>query len=71
MVALCPDVIAATQPVPLTSISVPADEVGTIAVEMLMSALRGKQSSEVRLLAPHLTDRGSTITASRTADRSA
>jgi DNA-binding LacI/PurR family transcriptional regulator len=69
VIALCPDALAATQPVPLTSIAVPIDEVGAIAVEILMRALGGKQSSEVRLLAPHLTDRGSTVTAPRTADR--
>jgi DNA-binding LacI/PurR family transcriptional regulator len=69
VIALCPDAIAATRPVPVTSITIPAEEVGTIAVEMLMQGLRGKQPSEVRLLAPHLTDRGSTVTAPRTADR--
>lgn len=69
VIALCPDVMAATQPVPLTSIAVPAEEVGAIAVQMLMRRLAGERSSEVRLLDPHLTDRGSTITAPRMADR--
>jgi DNA-binding LacI/PurR family transcriptional regulator len=69
VIALCPDTIAAAQPVPLTSIAIPADEVGAIAVEMLMRGLAGEQPAEVRLLAPHLTDRGSTVTAPSTADR--
>lgn len=60
VIALCPDTIAATQPVPLTSVAIPVDEVGAIAVEMLMRGLAGEQSTEVRLLAPQLTDRGST-----------
>ncbi|MFI6094642.1 LacI family DNA-binding transcriptional regulator [Lentzea sp. NPDC051213] len=70
VIALCPDAIAAAQPVPLTSIAIPAEEVGSIAVEMLMRGLAGEQPSEVRLLAPQLIDRGSTVTAPRTADRS-
>lgn len=70
VIALCPDSIAAVQPVPLTSIAIPADEVGKIAVEMLMRGLAGEQPAEVRLLGPHLTDRGSTVTAPRTAGRS-
>ncbi|KJK48296.1 LacI family transcriptional regulator [Lentzea aerocolonigenes] len=69
VIALCPDPVAATQPVPLTSIAIPADEVGAIAVEMLMRGLAGEQPAEVRLLAPALTDRGSTVTAPSTADR--
>ncbi|MEU0877172.1 LacI family DNA-binding transcriptional regulator [Lentzea sp. NPDC005914] len=69
VIALCPDAIATTQPVPLTSIAIPADEVGAIAVEMLMRGLAGEQPAEVRLLAPHLTDRGSTVTAPSTAGR--
>jgi DNA-binding LacI/PurR family transcriptional regulator len=69
VVALCPDAMAASQPVPLTSIAVPADEVGAIAVEMLMRGLAGEQTTQVRLLAPQLTDRGSTVRAPHTADR--
>ncbi|MET9630366.1 LacI family DNA-binding transcriptional regulator [Lentzea sp. NPDC006480] len=69
VIALCPDTLAAAQAVPLTSIAIPADEVGVIAVEMLMRGLAGEQPAEVRLLAPQLTDRGSTVTAPSTADR--
>lgn len=71
VIALCPDAIAATQPVPLTSIAIPADEVGTIAVQTLIRRMEGEQPSGTRLLTPHLTDRGSTLTAARTHDRSA
>jgi len=60
VIALCPDAVAAAQPVPLTSISIPAEEVGAIAVETLMRGLAGEHPPEVRLLAPHLTERGST-----------
>ncbi|SDG60796.1 DNA-binding transcriptional regulator, LacI/PurR family [Lentzea fradiae] len=60
VIALCPDTTAAAQQVPLTSIAVPAAEVGVIAVETLMRGLAGERSHGVRLLAPHLTERGST-----------
>jgi DNA-binding LacI/PurR family transcriptional regulator len=69
VIALYPDAVAAVQPVPLTSIAVPAEEIGVIAVELLMRGLAGERPAEVRLLAPRLTDRGSTVTAPRTADR--
>lgn len=65
LIAICPDAIATAQPVPLTSIAIPADEVGTIAVEMLMRQLAGEQPAEVRLLTPQLTDRGSAVKAPR------
>ncbi|MFS8097576.1 LacI family transcriptional regulator [Lentzea alba] len=69
VIALCPDAVAATQPVPLTSVAVPVEEVGSIAVEMLMRGLAGEQSPEVRLLDPQVTDRGTTLTAPHTAVR--
>lgn len=71
VIALCPDAIAANQPVPLTSIAIPAEEVGRIAVEMLVRQLKGERPAEVRLLTPELTDRGSTVRASHTRGRSA
>lgn len=60
LMAVCPDDFAAGQPVPITSIAIPADEVGTIAVEMVMEQINGTHTPEVRLLSPRLTDRGST-----------
>jgi DNA-binding LacI/PurR family transcriptional regulator len=62
VITLCPDDVAAGLPVPLTSIAVPAQELGAIAVEMVMTRLTQEQAPEVRLLQPRLTDRGSTST---------
>ncbi|MGO1056288.1 LacI family DNA-binding transcriptional regulator [Crossiella sp. CA198] len=60
VITLCPDEVAENQSVPLTSVAVPVAELGTIAVEMVMSRLGQEQPPEVRLLPPRLTDRGST-----------
>lgn len=60
LLAVCPDDVAAHQPVPITSIPIPADEVGTIAVEMVLEQINGTHTPEVRLLSPRLSDRGST-----------
>lgn len=60
MITLCPDDVAESLPVPLTSISVPAQELGAIAVDMVMARLGQDRAPEVRLLQPRLTDRGST-----------
>ncbi|WP_112264532.1 LacI family DNA-binding transcriptional regulator [Lentzea terrae] len=60
VITLCPDDVAESLPVPLTSIAVPAQELGTIAVEMVMARLTEEHAPEVRLLQPRLTDRGST-----------
>lgn len=60
VIALCPDDVAQSLPVPLTSISVPARELGAIAVQMVVTRLTQDHAPEVRLLQPRLTDRGST-----------
>lgn len=60
VITLCPDDVAESLPVPLTSIAVPAEELGAIAVEMVMARLTEEHAPEVRLLQPKLTDRGST-----------
>jgi DNA-binding LacI/PurR family transcriptional regulator len=60
VITLCPDDVAESLPVPLTSIAVPAQELGGIAVEMVMARLGRELAPEVRLLQPLLTDRGST-----------
>ncbi len=59
IVALCPPDVALGQPVPLTSIDIPSQEIGTLAVEMVMHLLGGRHRAETRLLAPRLTERGS------------
>ena len=60
VIALCPDDVAEGLPFPLTSISVPARELGAIAVEMVMTRIERDHAPEVRLLQPRLTERGST-----------
>ncbi|MFD4636091.1 LacI family DNA-binding transcriptional regulator [Lentzea sp. NPDC058436] len=60
VIALCPDDVAAGLPFPLTSISVPARELGAIAVEMVLTRITHDLGAEVRLLQPRLTERGST-----------
>jgi DNA-binding LacI/PurR family transcriptional regulator len=60
VITLCPDEVATSLPVPLTSVAVPAEELGAIAVEMVMARLQQEHAPEVRLLQPKLTDRGST-----------
>lgn len=60
VITLCPDDLAQSLPVPLTSMAVPAGELGAIAVEMVMARLGQELAPEVRLLQPRLTDRGST-----------
>jgi DNA-binding LacI/PurR family transcriptional regulator len=46
-------------PVRLTSVDIPAHEVGALAVEMVMHLLNGQQSPQTRLLTPVLTERES------------
>lgn len=60
VITLCPDDLAENLAVPLTSMTVPAEELGGIAVEMVMARLAQEHAPEVRLLQPRLTDRGST-----------
>nr|WP_086666118.1 LacI family DNA-binding transcriptional regulator [Lentzea kentuckyensis] len=62
VITLCPDDLAESLPVPLTSIAVPAEQLSAIAVEMVVTRLAREQAPEVRLLQPRLTDRGSTAT---------
>lgn len=60
VVAVCPDDMAANQAIPLTSVAIPAGELGRTAVEMAMRQLNGETHPEVRLLSPRLTRRAST-----------
>ncbi|MFI8889442.1 LacI family DNA-binding transcriptional regulator [Streptomyces paradoxus] len=60
VMALCPDDLALTPRVPVTSVSLPPDELGTRAVELLMQKLRGVPVPETTLLPPRLTERSST-----------
>jgi DNA-binding LacI/PurR family transcriptional regulator len=59
VVAICPEQVAVQASVRLTSVAVPAQELGRRAVEHLVAKLDGRGSHEVVLLAPELTVRAS------------
>ena len=59
VVAVCPRELALGLPVRMTSIDVPAEELGVLAVEMVVDLLRGRRGVQTRLLAPALTERDS------------
>ncbi|MFF1568610.1 LacI family DNA-binding transcriptional regulator [Streptomyces sp. NPDC058293] len=60
VVAVCPEQVAAHASVPLTSVAVPAQEMGRRAVEQVIAKIEGRGSDEeVVLLAPELTVRES------------
>ncbi|GHS87983.1 LacI family transcriptional regulator [Actinomycetota bacterium] len=44
---------------PITSIDVPGQDIGRVAVQMVMARLEGDDLAETRLISPTLTDRGS------------
>ncbi|GAA0844590.1 LacI family DNA-binding transcriptional regulator [Streptosporangium amethystogenes subsp. fukuiense] len=60
VVAICPDDIAERSSPPLTSVLIPAEEVGRQAVRLLMDKLEGHAVPEDTLLQPRLTVRDST-----------
>ena len=60
VLALCPDDLAEQATPPLTSIAIPAEEVGRQAVGLLMAKLDGQPVPAATLLAPQLTVRAST-----------
>ncbi|MBM9617980.1 LacI family DNA-binding transcriptional regulator [Streptomyces zhihengii] len=59
VVAVCPEEVATGASVRLTSVAVPARELGRQAVEALMARLGGRPAGEVLLLRPALTLRDS------------
>ena len=59
VVAVCPLDVAVGQPLPLTSVDIPAHAIGSVAVEMAMARIAGDQPAETRLLAAVLTRRDS------------
>ncbi|MEU8121437.1 LacI family DNA-binding transcriptional regulator [Spirillospora sp. NPDC049024] len=65
VVALCPDEIAEHAEPPLSSVAIPAEEVGGRAVELLMSKLDGAPVPAATLLPPTLTRRASSAPAPR------
>jgi DNA-binding LacI/PurR family transcriptional regulator len=60
VLAICPDEVAERANPPLSSVLVPAEDVGRQAVEMLMRKLNGLEVEDATLLAPRLTPRAST-----------
>ncbi|MBQ1161517.1 LacI family DNA-binding transcriptional regulator [Streptomyces sp. A73] len=60
MVAVCPDELAENTAVPVTSVAIPAAEVGERAVGLLMDKLNGRSVPDATLLPPRLTPRAST-----------
>jgi DNA-binding LacI/PurR family transcriptional regulator len=59
VVAVCPRDVALSMPIPLTSIDIPAHDVGGLAVETAMKLLDGRHTDPVRLLPPTLVERDS------------
>lgn len=60
VVAICPDDVADRASPPLTSVLIPAEDVGHRAVQLLMAKLDGRAVPEATLIEPRLSVRGST-----------
>ena len=60
VVAICPDDLAEQMSPPLTSVRLPADELGGHAVKLLVAKLDGEQPPPLMLLPPRLSRRAST-----------
>ncbi|MFE7575526.1 LacI family DNA-binding transcriptional regulator [Streptomyces sp. NPDC057521] len=65
VVAICPEQVATQASVRLTSVAIPAQEMGRRSVEHVVAKLSGRGTDEVELLAPELTVRESTGPAPR------
>ncbi|MGW2473108.1 LacI family DNA-binding transcriptional regulator [Streptomyces sp. NPDC001665] len=65
VVAICPEQVATQASVRLTSVAIPAQEMGRRSVEHVVAKLAGRGTDEVELLAPELTVRESTGPAPR------
>ncbi|MET8331723.1 LacI family DNA-binding transcriptional regulator [Streptomyces sp. NPDC005181] len=59
VVAICPEQLASQASVRLTSVAIPAQEMGRRAIEQVVAKLGGRGTDEVELLAPELTVRAS------------
>ncbi|MCL2516736.1 MAG: LacI family transcriptional regulator [Microbacteriaceae bacterium] len=60
IVAVCPENIAQAAAQPWTSVSIPADQIGRIAVDMLMARIEGAPLPEQRLIGSPLVQRATT-----------
>ncbi|MEW2635161.1 LacI family DNA-binding transcriptional regulator [Streptomyces sp. NPDC048389] len=65
VVAICPDQVAERASVPLTSVAVPAQEMGRRAVEQVVAVLDGREAAGTVLLPPELAVRASSGPAPR------
>jgi DNA-binding LacI/PurR family transcriptional regulator len=65
VVAICPDEVAERATPALTSVLIPAEEVGTQAVRLLMRKLEEQRVPDSSLLPPRLTVRSSTTRTTR------
>ncbi|MFC7362251.1 LacI family DNA-binding transcriptional regulator [Nocardioides astragali] len=63
VVAICPDEVAERAPLPVTSVRIPAEELGHRAVDLLMTLLDDGTVPETTLLPAELTVRASTAPA--------
>jgi DNA-binding LacI/PurR family transcriptional regulator len=61
VVAVCPRDVAVSMPVHLTSVDIPAHDVGTLAVETAMNLLAGRAAAGTTLLPPTLVERNSCV----------
>jgi DNA-binding LacI/PurR family transcriptional regulator len=59
VVAICPEPVATQSAPQLTSVAIPAHQMGRSAVELVIAKLAGRLEREVRLLEPELTVRAS------------
>ncbi len=66
VMAICPDALAERATVPLTSVTIPAEELGARAVELAMAKLADGTVPEATLLPPRLTPRASTAPPAQT-----
>ena len=65
IVAVCPENVALGLPVRMTSVDIPAAQIGALAVEMVMHLLDGRSGAQTRLLAPAVMERDSCAQAPR------
>ncbi|HEY5981585.1 MAG TPA: LacI family DNA-binding transcriptional regulator [Microlunatus sp.] len=60
VIAVCPAGVATAQSRALTAVDIPAVRIGQTAVDMVVDRLGGETGSEIRLVAPVITERDST-----------
>lgn len=65
VVAICPDQIAVQTQPKITSVPIPAEEMGRLAVQLAVSQLAGRPTSGVTLIPPKLVVRGSSAALGR------